>query len=71
MNKEVMVKTQIRLFFDNGLNDEGQVQEVNRTINNVDLTATAEKIKEFALAYASLTALTYHKVNRINEIEII
>lgn len=71
MNNEVMIKSQIRLFFDNGLDEKGQVKEISRTINNVDVSATAEKIKEFALAYESLTTLTYIKVNRVNELEII
>lgn len=71
MNNEVIIKSQIRLFFDNGLDEKGQVKEVSRTINNVDVLATAEKIKAFASAYASLTTLAYIKVNRVNELEII
>ena len=70
MNNESILKTQIRLSFDNGLDEKGEPIEVVRNFNSVDPAAENEKIKQFSQSYASLTTLTYHKVSRINELEI-
>ena len=68
--QELITKTQIRLTFINGFDEEGNPNFVQRNFTNIDPAVINEKIKQFAESYAQLTSLDYQYVTRINEVSI-
>ncbi|WP_243291685.1 DUF1659 domain-containing protein [Bacillus sp. FJAT-47783] len=49
-----LMDTQLRLVFQNGVDEEGKPKLKNKNFNNVDTTATADQLYAAAQAIASL-----------------
>jgi len=67
-----LVKSQLRLYFENGTNPEtGDIIFKSKMFNNVKLSADADQLYTVAQALAGLQQLPLHEIERNDSSEII
>jgi len=66
-----LLKSQLRLYFENGANPEtGDIIFKSKTFNNVKLSADADQLYNVAQALAGLQQLPLHEIERNDSSEI-
>jgi hypothetical protein len=71
MAQASLTDTKVRLFFEAGMDDEGNLILKSKTFNNVKMSATADQIFQVAQAVSALSSQTLNRVERDDSLEIL
>ena len=66
-----LTDTKVRLFFEAGMDDSGNLILKSKTLGNVKMSATADQIFQVAQAISALSSQTLNRVERNDSSEIL
>jgi hypothetical protein len=71
MAQATLATTKVRLFFEAGMDEEGNMVLKSKTFNNVKTGATADQIYQVAQAISALSSQTLNRVERSDSSDIL